>query len=281
MRQRVRTMALAVGLTAGFLVAWTGPASATDRTAPSLTVARHALFLQGGIISPSTAPDSNGETFVDSIPMYTTWRARDASGICGYDVKADYAGSFPQTLVSGTHATRYNGSATDYDDQQGGGSFKIMGWIVVAHDCSGNTTSKESELLPSVTQENGSSPDERGKIPTIGYTGTWSTATCTCWSAGAVRKSTQRGAAATITYDSTAPATAIGLVMEKAPNRGRFTLLVDGVSKGTVDTFASSPTHRVIVWAGTLAVAGHHVVRLVNQATAGRPRIDLDAVLLN
>jgi hypothetical protein len=69
--------------------------------------------------------------------------------------------------------------------------------------------------------------------------------------------------------------------MEKAPNRGKFTLFVDGVNRGTVDTFSPVATHRVIVWSGRVPRAGDHVVKIVNQATAGRARIDLDAVLTN
>jgi hypothetical protein len=61
----------------------------------------------------------------------------------------------------------------------------------------------------------------------------------------------------------------------------RFTLLVDGVNRGTVDTFATTNRHRVVVWAGRMTTRGAHVVELVNQPTAGRSRIDLDAVLFN
>jgi hypothetical protein len=69
--------------------------------------------------------------------------------------------------------------------------------------------------------------------------------------------------------------------MEKAPNRGKFTLVVDGVNRGTVDTYAASATHRIIVWSGRVSAAGSHTVRITDQATPGRPRIDLDAVLTN
>lgn len=281
MRRRARAAVLAVSLTTGLLVAWTGSASAADTTPPHLTVVPHALFLQGGIISPSAAPTPDQDTFVDAIPMYVTWNGSDAGGICGYDVRALFAGAPLETLVAGTHATRYDGTATDYDDQYGGGSLKVEDWRVVAHDCAGHTTVRDSILYPTVTQENGWSPADGGIVPAIAYSSGWGTSTCTCWSAGAVRRTTQHGATATITLDTTSPGTALGLVMEKAPNRGRFTLLVDGVDKGTVDTHATTATHRVIVWSGTLATAGHHVVQLVNQATAGRPRIDLDAVLVN
>lgn len=66
--------------------------------------------------------------------------------------------------------------------------------------------------------------------------------------------------------------------MEKAPNRGSADVYVDGVKKATVNTYSSTTAHRVIVWQTVLA-AGAHVVKVVNRATAGHPRIDLDAVL--
>ncbi len=66
--------------------------------------------------------------------------------------------------------------------------------------------------------------------------------------------------------------------MEMAPNRGKVRIYVDGVLTKTVDTHSATLKHRSVVWAARMA-AGVHVVRLVNVGTAGRPRIDLDAVL--
>jgi hypothetical protein len=267
----------ATALLSGVLIAFAGalPAAAStsrDTTPPTLALPRQAAFLQGGILDTGTDPYS-------TMPMYVTWQGHDASGICGYDVGADTSMG-PLTFIVGTQATRYSDpSASDYDGNSGGGASQLaLGWIVTAHDCAGNSTSREAGLIPIVTQEDGFSPTS--DAVSIAYRGTWGTSSCTCWSAGAVRRSVQAGATATIRFASP-PGATVGLVMEKAPNRGRFTLLVDGVSRATIETYARVATHRVIVWAGRLATAGNHVIQLVNLATPGRARIDLDAVLLN
>jgi hypothetical protein len=47
-----------------------------------------------------------------------------------------------------------------------------------------------------------------------------------------------------------------------------------------IDTFAAVNTNRVVVFQRMMP-AGTHTVTIVNQATGGRPRIDLDAVMTN
>lgn len=72
----------------------------------------------------------------------------------------------------------------------------------------------------------------------------------------------------------------MGLVMHKGPGRGRFQVYVDDVLKSTIDTYAPTNAPRMVVWQAGLTSHAQKV-RLVNLATAGRPRIDLDAVLTN
>lgn len=258
------------------------PAFATDTTAPALTV-QPALFFPGGQIGPSSPASAQNESvYTWQIPMYITWTGSDASDICGYDVQEQPAGDFPYTVVTRTLRTRFDDDTTDYDGSFGGGSQVVDSWIVIAHDCAGNATTRSVGVSPvRVTQEDGT--DESG-VPggvTVGYSGTWATANCTCWSHGTVRKTTQQGASATIGFSTSGANHPIALVMEKAPGRGKFTVYLDGVNKGTIDTYAAVATHRVIVWSSKAATAGSHVVKIVNQATAGRTRIDLDAVLTN
>ncbi len=54
-------------------------------------------------------------------------------------------------------------------------------------------------------------------------------------------------------------------------------MYVDGVLRKTVDTHATTTRHRVVVWQG-LFRSGQHTLRVVNRATAGHPRIDLDTL---
>ena len=54
---------------------------------------------------------------------------------------------------------------------------------------------------------------------------------------------------------------------------------LDGTWLMNVDTFASVNTNRVVVFARGMT-AGVHTLAVVNHATPGRPRIDVDAVLV-
>lgn len=128
--------------------------------------------------------------------------------------------------------------------------------------------------------------------PQIDYNGRWQLATCKCWSQGGVHKTTARGAAATITVDlphtqyptgSMNAYSHAGLVMHKGPDRGKFKVYLNGVLKGTVDTYAATNQPRTVVWQTAVdgRYSGTATIKVVNQATSGRSRIDLDAVLTN
>lgn len=283
LRRSVR-LGVAVVLGSGLVVLVNpSPAFAADTTRPALTV-QPALFFQGGQIGPSdpasSDPDAMPPVWTSQIPMYVTWSGSDASDICGYDVW-DENGSEEYQLVRSTLRTRYDGDTTDYDGSVGAGATVTYAWKIVAHDCAGNTTAKERGVLPEVIQEDGTDLYGNPSPIRIAYTGTWGTSYCTCWSHGAVRRTTQKGATATVNFSTGTANSPIALVMEKAPGRGKFTVLLDGVNKGTIDTYSAVASHRVIVWSGKAVTAGKHVVKIVNQATAGRSRIDLDAVLTN
>ena len=108
----------------------------------------------------------------------------------------------------------------------------------------------------------------------IRYTGAWKTARFAGFSGGTTRYTSAAGARATTTVQG-GP---VGLVMEKASSRGSADVLVDGVRKATISTYAAETQHRVVVWEALLP-AGPHTLTVVNKATPGHPRIDLDLVL--
>jgi threonine/homoserine/homoserine lactone efflux protein len=89
------------------------------------------------------------------------------------------------------------------------------------------------------------------------------------------------GASVTYTVQTSNPGQYVAVVVAKAANRGRATITVDGAGAGTIDTYAATSTNRVIGWQTRLATAGTHTIKITNQATAGRPRIDIDSVLLS
>jgi hypothetical protein len=251
-------------------------AHAAETTKPKLTVPPYAQFLQGAQLGP-TSYLSDGSAINNSIPVTVGWNATDASGICGYTLKQVNAGGPPDVLLSRTSATSYQSTVSDYTNQEGGGGGWPVGYSLTAFDCAGNQTTKAISTTPSLTQDDNSGDWQPGPVDIV-YSGAWQESLCACYDAGSVQKTTAKGATATITF-SAAAQDSIALVMEKGTNRGRFTVFVDGVNRGTIDNYSRTTLHKVIAWSGRVTTSGDHVVRVVNQATSGRPRIDLDAVL--
>lgn len=68
----------------------------------------------------------------------------------------------------------------------------------------------------------------------------------------------------------------LAVVMAKGPNRGQAAVFVDGVKVATANTYSATSVNRTVVWRQTLSSAPHSL-RVVNLATAGHPRIDVDA----
>lgn len=100
---------------------------------------------------------------------------------------------------------------------------------------------------------------------------------CDCASGAAQRRTNQTGAAAAITR-TFARGEHVALVMAEGPGRGKAAIFIDGTHVETVDTFAAANTNRIIEWDMAMS-KGTHTIRVVNQGTAGRTRIDLDAIL--
>jgi hypothetical protein len=110
------------------------------------------------------------------------------------------------------------------------------------------------------------------------YRGIWATSYFTGWSEGTTQKTTRSGASVALATTLTEP-TIVGLVMAKGPDRGQAAVYVDGTRRATVNTYSATRQSRILVWRTPLA-AGSHTIRLVNLATAGHARIDLDAFVL-
>jgi hypothetical protein len=117
--------------------------------------------------------------------------------------------------------------------------------------------------------------------PGVTYTGAWSVSTCTCWTDGTTHWTTAKNAS--VSFRTAQPLDASGvslaLIMAKASNRGSAAIFIDGVKKATVDTYSKTTANRQIVYQVVLPGTATHVVKIVNLATAGHPRIDFDATI--
>lgn len=249
--------------------------AAPDTTPPTLNLPASFSFVKGSTISTEYA-DPDGERLpVTGFSMRVKWSAQDTSGICGYRTRMlDYSGGDypygPWSMKTSLLITE-----SDYTDQLGGGSLDDWAYQVQARDCANNYTAKLARSNASVVQDDGWNID--GEDFPINYTGAWSVNNCACWSAGTTHRTTAAGASAQFRMGEYYRE--IGLVMETAPDRGKFQIWVNGALRATVDTYAATKKHRTVVWTGK--VPADSTIRLVNLATPGRPRIDLDAVLLD
>lgn len=109
----------------------------------------------------------------------------------------------------------------------------------------------------------------------IRYRGTWSSSSYASFSGGSARYSRSWGASATFTFTGRG----IALVSTRASTRGKFRVYVNGVYVATVDLFG--PTQfRTVAWQRTWSAVGTRTIRLVVAGTAGRPRVDLDAIAI-
>jgi hypothetical protein len=194
----------------------------------------------------------------------------------------------PETVFANRTRRSYSAPVGSNGDQFcGGGNWSIYQWNLTAADPAANTvTNHIYGGRIRLTQDTNFADDaDYATQPTIDYTGMWGLSHCKCWSDGVIHKTTAKGATATITPqpfgDSAAPSKHhVGLVMHMGPDRGAFQVYVDGKLRTTVDLYAPTPQPRMIVWQTGLRHYGHDI-RIVNLATPGRPRIDLDAVLTN
>lgn len=250
-----------------------------DTVPPNLILPERGAFVVGSTISATSFDAENGWPLDTTMQMRAQWSATDPSGICGYrtrEVFDDYKSGW----TAWGNQRSLTRTVSDYDDQEGGGSDKYWGVEVSARDCGGrNTTTKFVRLAPVVYQQDGLS--YRYGTMNVTTTGAWSTSTCACWSAGTTKWTSSKGARINfaLSFEDIAPGStvAVGLVMERAPDRGKFRLLLDGTQIATVDTYAPTKLHRSVVWTGSIA-GGTHTLSLINLATPGRPRIDVDAL---
>ncbi len=251
--------------------------AALDQTPPTLTVPVRPSFVIGDIVEDYTTV---GYWYANDIAQLIKWSATDNVGVCSYDLLAVLSGAPPVPLLELSQETQHTFPAGDYVDDFGGGSGHVDGFLVTARDCTGNATTKAiTDTTLMVIQENGMSASATVWTQPISYTGAWSQTFCDCFLADYTRRTTASGARATFTrtYEQ---GDQVALVMAMGPGRGGASIRLDGNWLMNIDTYAPVNTNRVVVFQRGMST-GVHTIAIVNHATPGRPRIDLDAILIN
>lgn len=275
------------------LAAGSPAVSAADTTPPRLHAPHKSSWLIGSQVSPDDVPcvydgqQGEGHVWVSAYQK-VHWHGSDDSGSVRYSVVRNTKGEGPYGAVDVGTDTSFTSETTNSNNECGGGAFNTSSWDVTATDPSGNSVTRNVQGgLFSFTQNNNRYDDSNYAVKAIiTYVGTWRVAHCTCWSDGSVHKTSAKASSATITFQdytphasNDIPVTHVGLVMQKGPDRGRFRVFVNGVRRTRVDLHAPRSTPRAIVWQA--AVKDTDEVTIVNLATPGRQRVDLDGVLTN
>jgi hypothetical protein len=276
--------AISAGLLAAASLA--DPAAARaghDTKPPALDTPVKAQFVVGAKLD-QWRDAQEGHAYYN-VPMRLSWSGTDnVDTQLNYDVWDYPEGAPPDRIGDFITATTFAVTGSDYVGFFGGADLVIDHWGVQAYDDSGNSSTRAvygAQLL--VTQDNGSQTyGSESTDVSVAYTGSWAVARCSCYADRTSHHSNTAGDAVVITV-VVPPAEdlrRVALVLDQGPNRGRARIRVDGELRDTVDTQTATDTHKEVVWTGTLK-PGTHTVTVVNRATAGRPRIDFDAVVVN
>lgn len=110
----------------------------------------------------------------------------------------------------------------------------------------------------------------------IAFHGTWKKSASPPLFGGTLRYTLKKGGTATFVFTGSQ----VAWVSMKAHDRGAASVLIDGKAAATVDDKASAPTVRRIVYAKLFTGTGRHEIQITSLGTPGRPRVDLDAILV-
>jgi hypothetical protein len=249
----------------------TGPVTQFACNGPGASAGTKLTFVYsaggGGGVAP-TVSTVNNQLTVDSvptstgaIPVITTWVGTDPDdAIVSYQAQMRVNGGVwsDLTLTSPTATS----VSTDLTPNQ------LMNFRIRATDAGGHTGAWALGKSFYVR-----TPNE--KAPT--YTGSWTTASdANAWG-GTVMRSTTLNDEATITVTGRN----LALVATRGPAYGSIDVFVDGTFYKTLKCNSPTLAYKQVIfrWSSQVLTNSTHTVRIVNDATAGHPQIDIDGFI--
>ncbi|MFD4506682.1 hypothetical protein [Streptomyces sp. NPDC058457] len=250
-------------------------------TVQDTVTGRSAADLTGKVTLRRTAPAATvtapavASSAATSASVPVTWSAKTA-GVKSYDIgwrvaTRDSAGAWKlgplHTWRTGTTAGSAVFGKAGSPVQPGAGL--TYRFYVRAHDDAGQTGAWSKAAATGIPV------DDRASA--LHYTGTWKSVSASSAWAGTERTSAAKGAYVSFTADGTQ----LRVVATRRSNGGRFAVVVDGKTVGTVDTYAATTAYRQVVFTRTLGttITTHKVqLRILTGSRTGRSTVTLDAV---
>ncbi|MEU6227041.1 hypothetical protein [Streptomyces sp. NPDC047042] len=236
------------------------------------TVALRRTVPAASVTSPTLAGDASADAV---IPV--NWAAKTA-GVTSYDVgwrvaTRSGAGVWKlgplQTWRNRTTAKSavFGASGSPVKPAPG----LTYRFYVRAHDDAGQTGAWSAASATGVPVDDRSSA--------LSYKGTWTSASVTSAWARTERVSAKKDATVSFTADGTQ----LRIVATRRSNGGRFAVIVDGRTVGTVNLYASTTGYRKVVFTYTLGtrITTHKAqLKVLSGSAAGRSTVNLDAVMV-
>ena len=199
-----------------------------------------------------------------SAPIRVSWPpATEPSGVIArYEVERSVDGG------AWTRVAIVGGATRSY--QTGGSTSHSYAFRVRATDGRGLIGARvtTSSLAPRVLSQSSSA---------VRYAGKWTTNSTASAIGGSTRRTKVKGASATLTFSGRQ----VAWVGPRGHGRGKVKVYIDGAYVTTVNQWASAFSSRRVLFSRTFASGGMHTLRLVNKATDGHPRMEIDAFIVS
>jgi hypothetical protein len=143
-----------------------------------------------------------------------------------------------------------------------------VAYQVTACDAKANcSTSATGTLTPRIVEHTSTA---------VKFKLTWTLYRLSSLSGGSDKYSRTRNAYATYTFNGLG----IGFVSMRGTGRGWVKIYLDGVYRGRVNLYRGSTQARYLAWQWSSATRGMHTLKLLVEATRGKPRVDFDAFVV-
>jgi WD40-like Beta Propeller Repeat len=200
-----------------------------------------------------------GRGAAPTIPSYVDWTASPSANLCSYQLRRRVDGvGFSAVTLSSPLARRFATTVL------AGHSYQFE---VRAETCAGRLSQWSINAPFEVSM--------RQQAPAA-YTGSWTTRNLEGSWGGTVATTTERGASVSWTVT----ARNIGVVGARGHGYGSFQEYIDGALVQTVSGHASTLQPREIIARWGWSTPGTHTIKLVNLATSGHPRLDIDGLIV-
>jgi alkaline phosphatase len=250
----LRLTALAVALATSLVSL--GPLGASPAFAAGDTVAPV-------VTAPVAAPAPGAQAATAGVPLLVTWTARDpgGSGVMATRLQVSIdGGSWVKVTLAGSAPRQAMASVRPPHDAQ----FRVR-----AIDAAGNRSAWSASDPLRVRLHSEASPG-------VATSGAWSIVAAKAYLGDRALRSRQAGAELSFTFTGSE----VAWIGRRSPDGGAARVLLDGLERLVVSTYAATRSDRRILYVATWPDAGEHTITIRTLGTPGHPDVVVDGFVV-